>query len=66
MMDTLLPNIVVTVQTVQIETPEGCGEFASDEWLEAVVRHGLAESVPEDTHGQISLLLTDDETVRVN
>lgn len=61
MMDTLLPHIVVTVQ---IETPEGCGEFASDEWLEAAVRHGLAESITEDTHGQISLLLTDDETVR--
>lgn len=57
----LLPNIVVTVQ---IEASEGFGEFGNDEWLEAAVRHGLAGSVPEDAHGQISLALTDDETVR--
>ena len=61
MMDELLPNIVVTVQ---VEAPEGCVEFGNEEWLEAAVRHGLVESLPGDTHGQISLLLTDDETVR--
>ena len=61
MMDMLLPNVVVTVQ---IEAPEGCGEFENDRWLEDAVRHGLVGSVPRDTHGQISLVLTDDETVR--
>ena len=61
MMDTPLPNIVVTVR---IEAPEEYGEFGNEEWLEAAVRHGLAGSLPPDTHGQISLLLTDDATVR--
>ena len=57
----LLPDIVVTVQT---DVPERWAEVEADEWLEAAVRHGLAGSLPADTRGQISLLLTDDETVR--
>ena len=61
MMNALLPNIVITVG---IEAPEECGEFGNEEWLEAAVRHGLTGSLPAETHGQISLLLTDDETVR--
>lgn len=60
-MDTLLPNIVVSVQ---IDLPEGCGDVGDGGWLEAAVRHGLAGSLSADTHGQVSLLLTDDETVR--
>ncbi len=61
MMDTLLPNFVVSVQ---IDLPEECGGGGDEGWLEAAVRHGLAGSLPADTHGQVSLLLTDDETVR--
>ena len=61
MMDTLLPNIVVSVQ---IDLPEECGDVGDDGWLEAAVRHGLAGSLTADTRGQVSLLLTDDETVR--
>lgn len=62
MLDTLLPNIVVSVQ---IDLPEERGDVGDDGWLEAAVRHGLAGSLAADTRGQVSLLLTDDETVRV-
>ena len=60
-MDMLLPNIVVSVQ---IDVPDETADPAGEAWLEATVRHGLAGSLPADTHGQISLLLTDDETVQ--
>ena len=60
-MDRLLPNIAVAVQ---IDLPEEWADVAEERWLEAAVRHGLAGSLPADTYGQISLLLTDDETVR--
>ena len=60
MMSTLLPNIVVSVQ---IDVPrERVG--LDEDWLRAAVRQGLAGSLPDDTKGQISLVLTDDETVR--
>ncbi len=61
MMDTLLPNIVVSAQ---IDLPEEWADVGEERWLEGVVRHGLAGSLPADARGQISLLLTDDETVR--
>ena len=61
MMDTLLPNIVVSAQ---IDVPQGCADVGDERWLEAAVRHGLAGSLSADTYGEISLLLTDDETVR--
>ena len=35
-----------------------------EDWLRAAVRQGLAQSLPDDTAGQVSLALTDDETVR--
>ncbi|MDE2961262.1 MAG: rRNA maturation RNase YbeY [Chloroflexota bacterium] len=57
----MLPNIAVAVQ---IDWPEECADVGDERWLEAAVRHGLAGSLPADTYGQISLLLTDDETVR--
>ena len=60
-MDTLLPNIVVSVQ---IDLPVEYGDVGDDGWLEAAVRHGLAGSLSADTRGQVSLLLTDDEAVR--
>ena len=59
-MDELFPNIIVAVQ---IDVPEGCRDL-DEEWLQAAVKHGLAGSLPADTDGQISLVLTDDETVR--
>ncbi len=61
MMDTLLPNIIVSVQ---IDLPEECPAVGDDRWLEAAVRQGLVGSLPADTYGQIGLLLTDDATVR--
>ena len=61
LMDMLLPDIVVTVQ---VDDPKACAGVGDDAWLEAVVRRALSGSVPEDIHGQISLVLTDDETVR--
>ena len=61
MMDTLLPNILVSVQ---IDLPEKHADVGDERWLEGAVRHGLAGSLPADAYGQISLLLTDDETVR--
>ena len=57
----MLPNIVVSVQ---IDVPEECADASDERWLEGAVRHGLAGSLPADAPGQISLLLTDDETVR--
>ena len=59
-MDMLLTNIVVTVQMDVPHERVGLDE----DWLRAAVRHGLAGSLPDDTEGQISLVLTDDETVR--
>ena len=61
MMDGLLPNIIVSTQ---IDLPEEWADVGDERWLEAAVRHGLAGSLPADAYGQISLLLTDDDTVR--
>ena len=33
-------------------------------WLADVVRRGLAQALPADATGEVSLLLTDDQTVR--
>ncbi len=59
-MDELLPNIAVTVH---IGSPQECGGL-EEEWLQAAVKCGLNGSLPEEAEGQISLVLTDDETVR--
>jgi probable rRNA maturation factor len=61
MMNTLLPNIVVSVQ---IDLPEECLRVGDYRWFQAAVRHGLVGSLPAETRGQIGLLLTDDTTVR--
>ena len=57
----LLPNISVAVQ---IEPPHGYDGVPEPAWLETVVRRGLAQVLSPDVVGQVSLLLTDDETVR--
>lgn len=57
----LLPNIVVAIQN---DMPADTGGMEDDEWFGAAARHGLAGSLPAKTRGQVSLLLTDDETVR--
>ena len=49
--------------------PDGAGGAAdpaiSDpEWLAGCIRHGLAQALPPDASGQVSLLLTDDSVVR--
>ena len=61
MMRVLLPNISVAVQ---IELQDGYDSVADSDWLETVVRCGLAQVLSPDASGQVSLLLTDDDTVR--
>ena len=59
-MDELFPNIIVAVQ---IDAPQECRGL-EEEWLRAAVKCGLNGSLPAEAEGQISLVLTDDETVR--
>lgn len=61
MMRVLLPNIAVAVR---IELPDKYDGLPESDWLEAVIRRALAEVLPPDAAGQVSLLLTDDVTVR--
>ena len=66
-----VPNITVDVQ---IDLPQGWLDAVSahqhervigdEEWLALAIRCGLAQAMPEDAIGQVSLLLTDDATVR--
>ncbi len=60
-MDTLLPQIAVSVQT---DFPGGAVRTPNSQWLVAAVRSGLAQVLTPDARGQVSLLLTDDATVR--
>ena len=60
-METLLPNVVVTVQS---DVSENWSDHGDAQWLGDVARHGLAAVLPPETSGQVGLLLTDDETVR--
>ena len=59
----LLPQISVSI-TVEIDPPAGGGDALGAEWLETALRHGLAQVLPPDACGEVSLLLTDDATVR--
>ena len=56
-----LPNVIVALQYDEFED---CGRVPTPEWMAAAVRHGLAQALPADTVGQVSLLITDDATVR--
>ena len=38
--------------------------ISNPHWLAAAIRHGLAQALPPDAAGQVSLLLTDDAAVR--
>ena len=38
--------------------------IGDSEWLAGCIRHGLAQALPPDAAGQVSLLLTDDAVVR--
>ena len=60
-MTVLLPNVSVSVQT---DLPEGWEPVDEAGWLDSVVRRGLAQAIPANASGQVSLLLTDDATVR--
>ena len=60
-MDAPLPQIVVSVQA---DLPDCAAEIPSLDWLVSVVRYGLAQVLASDVAGQVSLLLTDDATVR--
>ena len=60
-MRVLLPNIAVAVAC---DLPDCCGDIPEPVWLETAVRCGLAQVLYPDAAGQVSLLLTDDVTVR--
>ena len=67
-----LPNQIVV--DTQFDLAEGwlddvCASNADrvigdEDWLALAIRCGLAQALPEDAIGQVSLLLTDDATVR--
>lgn len=61
MMNLPLPNVAVSVQS---DALDGCPHIPAPEWMAAAVRHGLAQVLVPVTVGQVSLLITDDETVR--
>ena len=54
-------NITVSVH---IELVDGHSAVPGPNWLAAAVRHGLAQILASDTQGQVSLLITDDATIR--
>ncbi len=56
-----LPEITVSVQAVLVD---GEADVPPTDWCAATIRHGLAQVLPPDSLGQVSLLITDDETVR--
>ena len=61
LMDAPLPKIAVSVQT---DLPDGTAEVPCSQWLVTAVRCGLAQVLAPDAIGQVSVLLTDDVTVR--
>ena len=61
MMGALLPNIAVAVDT---NLPRGNNGIPEPHWMASAVRCGLAQVLPSDAAGQVSLLLTDDVAVR--
>ena len=60
-MDVPLPQILVSVQTDLTHEP---ADLPDPEWFVAAVQHGLAQVLAPDAAGQVSLLLTDDMTIR--
>ena len=60
-MRVLLPNISAAVQ---IDLPYKYDGLPESDWLETVIRCALAQVLSPDSAGQVSLLLTDDVTVR--
>ena len=60
-MRVLLPNISTAVR---IELQDGYDGLPESDWLDTVIRRALAEVLSPDAVGQVSLLLTDDDTVR--
>ena len=60
-MPDLLPNIIVSVETEPWVEDAAVPEPG---WLAGAIRHGLAQALKSDAAGQVSLLITDDATVR--
>ncbi len=56
-----LPQVAVAVST---DLTDGDDSIPGPQWLATVVRLGLAQVLPDNAAGQVSLLLTDDATVR--
>ena len=61
MMNLPLPNVAVSVQT---DLPDDCNNLPGPEWMSAAIRSGLAQIMEPHATGQVSLLITDDESVR--
>ena len=57
----ILPDIAISVQT---DLPDGHDAVPPPEWCAGAIRHGLAQVLPNDAQGQVSLLIADDATVR--
>lgn len=60
-MRVLLPNVAVAVA---VDLPDSYDDIPEPVWLETAVRCGLAQVLYPDAAGQVSLLLTDDATLR--
>ena len=56
-----LPEITVSMQAILVD---GDSDVPAIDWCADAVRHGLAQVLTHGTSGQVSLLITDDETVR--
>lgn len=56
-----LPAISISVQAILVD---GDGDVPPFDWCAGAIRHGLAQVLTPDASGQVSLLITDDETVR--
>lgn len=61
MMNLPLPNVAVSVQT---DLPDDCNDLPGPEWMTAAIRSGLAQILEPYATGQVSLLITDDATIR--
>ena len=59
--DNPLPGVAVLVDH---DSPDGLAPIRAEDWLADAVRHGLAQVLQPDTVGQVSLLITNDATVR--
>ena len=53
-----------TVRQIDISVDEPFADEVSESWLHSVMEHALVQALAPDEGGQVSLLITDDETVK--